>query len=259
MRTIDIQTASGTARTRLFTPREGKGPWPVLMLCTDAGGQRPAFDTLGQAMADQGLLVAVPDLFFRTGSPLLLLPEAERTFAGFIARFRGEPEFKDRVGAITRTAISEDAVRALFAPVIDALTALPDAAPGPMAVSGYCMGGTVSLRVASLFPERVKAAASFHGGNLVTPEPTSPHLAVPRISAEVLVAAAVDDASFPEDMERTLRATFQSSGTRVTLERWAGAHHGFAVPDTFAFTPEHGARHLRALGDLCRRVLAARV
>lgn len=255
MRTIDVVTAGGTSRTQLFTPPAGRGPWPVLIVCTDAGGQRAAFEQLAQGLAAEGFLVAVPDLFFRTGSPLALLPEPERTFTAFITHFRGTPGFREQVAAITRTATSPEAVSQLFSPLLDALAAQPDAKPGKVAVTGYCMGATVVLRAASSFADRVAAGATFHGGNLVTPEPTSPHLGVPRITAELRLAAAVEDASFPDEMETTLRQAFQSAGTRYHLERWPGAHHGFAVPDTLAFKPEFGARHHAELTDFCRRAL----
>lgn len=39
--TVDLETAAGTDHTQLVTP-DGAGPWPAIILCTDAGGQRPA-------------------------------------------------------------------------------------------------------------------------------------------------------------------------------------------------------------------------
>jgi hypothetical protein len=39
-----------------------------------------------------------------------------------------------------------------------------------------CMGGPIAFRTAAAVPDRVGAAASFHGGGLVTDMPNSPHL-----------------------------------------------------------------------------------
>ena len=46
--------------------------------------------------------------------------------------------------------------------------------------TGYCMGGPIVMRTAAAVPDRVGAGASFHGGGLVTKNPDSPHLLVPR-------------------------------------------------------------------------------
>lgn len=52
----------------------------------------------------------------------------------------------------------------------------PLVADGPVAVTGYCMGARLSLLTAGAHPERVAAAAGFHGGRLATEAPDSPHL-----------------------------------------------------------------------------------
>ena len=43
--------------------------------------------------------------------------------------------------------------------------------------TGYCMGGPITMRTAAAVADRVGAAASFHGGGLVTDEPGQPALA----------------------------------------------------------------------------------
>ena len=52
--------------------------------------------------------------------------------------------------------------------------------PGPVGTLGYCMGGGYALLAAGTFPDRVAAAASFHGGSLATDRPDSPHLLADR-------------------------------------------------------------------------------
>ncbi len=48
------------------------------------------------------------------------------------------------------------------------------------------MGGNCSLTAAGAFPDRFAAAASFHGGNLATDQPDSPHLFVKNITRACL-------------------------------------------------------------------------
>ena len=47
--------------------------------------------------------------------------------------------------------------------------------PGKVGVVGYCFTGQMALRMAAAAPDKVAAAASFHGGFLVTDKPDSPH------------------------------------------------------------------------------------
>ena len=44
------------------------------------------------------------------------------------------------------------------------------------------MGGPLIVRTAGAVPERVGAAASFHGGGMVTDKEDSPHLLIPYLT-----------------------------------------------------------------------------
>ena len=115
--------------------------------------------------------------------------------------------------------------------------------------TGYCMGGGHSLTAAARYPQRIAAAASFHGGRLVTDAPDSPHKVVDRIAGRVYVAGAEDDDSFtPEDAEALDRA-LAAAGVDHVVETYP-ARHGFAVPDNPTFDPAAAERHWAALGDL---------
>ena len=70
--------------------------------------------------------------------------------------------------------------------------------------------------------------ASFHGGGLVTDQPSSPHRLVSRTNAAYLVAAARnDDASQPTAKE-VLKATFAQAGKKAVVEVYP-ANHGWCV------------------------------
>jgi len=58
---------------------------------------------------------------------------------------------------------------------------------------GYCMGGPLIMRTAAAIPDRVGAAASFHGGGLVTANPNSPHLLIPKMKARMYFGVAAND------------------------------------------------------------------
>src|SRR6202012_6002341 len=79
-----------------------------------------------------------------------------------------------------------------------------DVAGTKVGTTGYCMGGGISLTAAGTYPDRIAAAASFHGGNLATDSEFSPHHLASRIAARVYVAGAVDDDSYPPEMAARL-------------------------------------------------------
>ena len=62
-----------------------------------------------------------------------------------------------------------------------------------MGVQGYFMGGPLTFSTAATRADRIGAAATFHGGGLVTDKPDSPHLLVPQMKAEVLCCVADND------------------------------------------------------------------
>ena len=60
------------------------------------------------------------------------------------------------------------------------------------------------MRAAAVRAGKVGAAASFHGGGLYTDAPTSPHLVLPRIRAELYFGHAINDQSMPEEAIKNL-------------------------------------------------------
>ncbi len=111
------------------------------------------------------------------------------------------------------------------------------------------MGGRISLLVAGHLPERVAAAASFHGGGLVTDTADSPHLLADRMTATVYVGGAENDASFTADHAEQLDKALTPAGVRHTIE-WYQAAHGFAVPDNAPYDAATAERHWEAMTEV---------
>ena len=57
--------------------------------------------------------------------------------------------------------------------------------PADEGVVGFCFAGKFALLVAAARPDRVAAAASFHGGGLFTDTVDSPTLVLPRVKARL--------------------------------------------------------------------------
>ena len=130
----------------------------------------------------------------------------------------------------------------------DYLSARPEVSGTTFGITGYCMGGRAALTVAGLVPDRVAAAASFHGGGLVTDGSDSPHLRADQIQAVVYVGGAQNDASFTDDHAEQLEKALTAAGVEHKIETYAAAH-GYAVPDNRPMTPMPPSGTGRDAGD----------
>lgn len=139
----------------------------------------------------------------------------------------------------------------------DALAGQGGADPRRLATTGYCLGGALSLRAAAQLPDQVRAAASFHGGNLAPDGEAGPHRGAARIQAEVYTAHADQDPSMPREQIDRFERTLDEAGVTYTSEVYAGAHHGFTMSDMPVYDAAAEQRHWDALlGLLDRTVLA---
>jgi carboxymethylenebutenolidase len=84
------------------------------------------------------------------------------------------------------------------------------------------------MRTAAAVPGRVGAAASFHGGGVVTDAANSPHLLAPKINARMYFGIATNDDMRQPDQKDKLRAAF---GAKAEVEVYSKSQHGWCVPD----------------------------
>ena len=233
---VSIPTPDGPARAYTFHP-QGEGPWPAVIFFMDAPAIRPALFEMCERLAGNGYFVLLPDMFWRAGpyEPINLREafrdEAARreTFAKFMSSTDPERSTRD-TGAF-----------------LDWLAKQPQVKGTKVGVTGYCMGGALALRAAGNFPDRVVAAAGFHGGRLATDAPDSPHLLAPKIKAKVYIGGADDDAGFPPEQADRLREALTAAGVENTVEIYAGARHGYAPPDMPVYDQAASERHWREM------------
>ncbi|HWU25171.1 MAG TPA: alpha/beta fold hydrolase, partial [Rhizomicrobium sp.] len=155
-RDVTISTADGDARAFAFTPNAGKGPWPAVIFFMDGLAIRPALFEMGERLAQSGYFVLLPDVFWRVFP--YDTPNIEKFLAGDASQ---TALFQKLIGSTDPRRQMSDTKACL-----DWLSQQPDAAAKKIGVMGYCMGGAIALRAAATYPDRVVAAASFHGGNL---------------------------------------------------------------------------------------------
>ncbi|HEX4430463.1 MAG TPA: dienelactone hydrolase family protein [Frankiaceae bacterium] len=239
---VVITTDDGECDASLHIP-EGAGPWPGVIMYPDAASLRDIFRGMGEHLAGMGYVTLVPNIYYRAGE-----------FPPFnISTLFSEPGERERLGKMM-ASLSRDAVGRDAKAFIAFLTAREEVTGSAVGTTGYCMGGGLSLLAAGLHPDGVAAAASFHGGNLASDEnPDSPWRLASAMKAEIYVAAAENDPSFPADQYQRLEQAFSEAGLRHTMETYP-AGHGFAVPDNPTYDPAAEQRHWDALADLYSRL-----
>jgi len=238
---VNVKTADGVADAALFHP-PGKGTWPAVLIWTDIMGLRPVFRDMGRRLAAQGYVVLVPNPFYRVKHAPIV---------------EGNIDFNNPAD---RAKVMDPANRkGMDAPGIDrdsvAYIAFLDAQPQTnrkkkAGVQGYCMGGPLTYRTAATVHDRIGAAATFHGGGLVSKDhadPLSPHNLIPQMKATVYSAVADNDDKAQPDAKDVLKASFAAAKVPARVEVYEGCAHGWCVKGSAVYN-EAGAE--RAWGEL---------
>lgn len=253
MPTIAIDTPSGTMTTELILPDSSR-PLAFVILFFDAAGTRPSIASIGEHIAKLGYVVAIPDLFFRSGSPFDILgSHSRRDMQAFLGVLTNPEKRQVLFSKYYHPALAYDHLREVAAAVLNTFERRSDWNE-QVFTTGYCMGGNASLRVATLLGARITGAASFHGGFLVTDNPDSPHLRVKDIRAKVYVAGATEDETFSDAAKATLIDALKTAQVDAEVETYA-ARHGFAVEDHPWYDPAARQRHDAALAAFFQRCL----
>ena len=241
---VEIKTPDGTADAYFVHPAEGVHPG--VLMWPDIFGLRPAFRHMGRRLAEAGYAVLVVNPFYRTKHA----PTAPEN-----------PDFNDKptrdalmalMGGLTPATTVTDAKA--FVGWLDSQASVDR--KRKMGTMGYCMSGPFTLRGAAALPERIGAGASFHGGGLVTDKPDSPHLLIPKVKAQFLVAIASNDDQRQPEQKTVLREAFEKAKVPAEVEVYAGALHGWCPPDSRVYNDEQAEKAWSRLLALFKTTLS---
>ncbi|AZQ32285.1 dienelactone hydrolase family protein [Streptomyces cyaneochromogenes] len=238
-KSVRIPTADGHADAFAAFP-DGGGRHPGVLMYADGFGIRPVLREMARELAGHGYYVLVPNFFYRHGpAPVIELPE----HIGEEVRPAVFAQLMPLIEAHTseRVLIDADAY-------LRFLTSRPEVGAGPVAVTGYCIGGLLAMRTAVAHPGQVAALAAFHG-----PVGADGPDSLAQITAQVHFGHAASDLT-PEALGELNRA-LDSAGVDYSSEIYPGTVHGFTMSDTDAFNPAALQRHWDSLLPLLDRTL----
>ena len=220
---VEVTTPGGIADC--FYVHPASGSHAAVLVWPDIFGLRPAFEAMGTRLAQSGYSVLVVNPFYR-------LQKAPTSPEG--ADF-SDPDTRNmlmsQMGSLTPEIQFQDAEA--FVTWLDAQDEV-DTSRG-IGTTGYCMGGSIVMRTAAAMPHRIKAGATFHGGNgMASDAPDSAHLLIPRTTARMLHAlAANDDAQAPQ-VKNVLAQAYRDAGIEAEIEVY-NAQHGWCSLDSAVY------------------------
>jgi len=217
---IDVTTPDGVADCYFVHP--SSSAHPGVLIWPDAFGLRPAKRQMARRLAASGYSVLVVNQYYRTQRAPIVettnFAEARGTLMPLMRSLNVDTQTRDAMAFVsfldTQPAVDQNR---------------------KMGTMGYCMGGPFTMRTAAAVPDRIGAAASFHGGGLVTDGADSPHLLVPQMKASYLFAIAANDDENQPEAKDVLREAFAKAGLPAEIEVYEGAMHGWCPPDSTVY------------------------
>ncbi len=238
---IDVTTPDGVADCFFVHP--SSGAHPGVLIWPDAFGLRPAKMQMARRLAESGYSVLVVNQYYRSQRAPIVdstnFGEVRATLMPLMGSLNADTQTRDAMAFIS--FLDEQ-------PSVDSNR--------KMGTMGYCMGGPFTMRTAAAVPDRIGAAASFHGGGLVTDGADSPHLLVPDMKAHYLFAIAANDDENQPEAKDVLRDAFAQAGLPAEIEVYAGAMHGWCPPDSTVYDEAQAERAWSRLLALFENALA---
>ena len=237
---VIVKTSDGEADAALFYP--AKRRHPAVVIWTDVFGLRPVFRDMGRRLAAQGYSVLVPNPYYRTmratTEPDYSVPDVRKKYFPMMATLTYETTMKDGPAFIAF------------------LDSQPQTDTRKKAgVQGYCMGGPLTFRTASAVPDRVGGAATFHGAALVTDQPTSPYLLIPKTTAQFYCGVAANDDKSQPDAKDKMKTAFAAVDRPAVVEVYDGCNHGWCVKGSAVYNEAGAEKAWSELSALYKRTL----
>ncbi|MCA9114413.1 MAG: dienelactone hydrolase family protein [Planctomycetaceae bacterium] len=236
---VTIKTPDGECDAYFVTPKTGAHP--AVLIWPDIFGLRPAFRQMASRLAESGYSVLVVNPFYRI-QKAPTAPEGANTPI---------PDVRPLAASLSAETNTTDAKA--FVNWLDHQKQVDT--KKKIGTTGYCMGGPLVLRTAAAEADRIGAAATFHGGGLVTDKPDSPHKLIPKMDAQFLIAVAENDDKRDPEAKDVLKKAFAEEDLKAEIEVYPAAH-GWCPPDTRVYNEEQSEKAWKRMLVLFEKALS---
>lgn len=221
---VTFASNGSTAPGYLAKP-EGAGPFPGVIVIQEWWGLEEHIKDIARRFAAEGFVALAPDLYH--------------------GRIATEP---DEARKLVMAMQMDVALRDIQGG-IDYLKGLPAVSPKKIGVTGFCMGGSLTLRAAARSAD-VGAAAPFYAGGIQNLTPDA-H----KIQAPVFAAFGETDDGIPLDKVEEFRQELARQGKDAEVKVYPGAPHSFFNDTRPSYRPEASADAWQHVLALFRRAL----
>lgn len=242
----DVLVDTPDGKADCYFVRPAKGAHAAVIVWPDIMGIRTSYRLMGKRLAQAGYSTLVVNPYYRTAKGNVI--EAGESF--------GMPEVRERLMPLAKSLSPQTCVSdgQAFVSYLDAQPSVDT--KRKIGVTGYCMTGSYTIRLAAAMPERIGAGGSFHGGGLATDRADSPHLLIPKTQAGFLIAIAENDDEKDPNAKVLLREAFDNADATAEIEVYKGTLHGWCPPDSPIYNEAQAERAWARLMDLFKRELA---
>lgn len=230
---IDIPMKQGVCDAYVSYPQL-KENVPALILYMDAVGLRRRIFDMADRFAAEGFFVVAPNTYYRTKRAPII------DYDTYLAPDMIAELFK-QVMPIAKS-LTTDMGKQDAGDLVRFLQNQPQVDPEKIGCVGYCMGGGHALRTAGNYSQ-IKAAASFHAGNLAWESESSPHHWFSTIKGRVYIGHADNDKSMPPEQQIKVDEELKASGIRHKAELYNACLHGWTMQDLPAYNSEGETKH----------------
>jgi len=242
---VEISTPDGVADGYFVRPSAGKHPGVIMW--PDLKGLRPAYKAMGKRLAEAGYAVLVVNAYYRDAKAPVVPVGASFGDPDTMAFLRG------MAAKLTQDATISDANA--YVSFLDEQESVDR--KRKIGTLGYCMGGGMTIETAAAVPNRIGAAASFHGGWLgVYDGPDSTHLLIPKTRAHVLHAIAENDDERSPETKNILAAAYKAADLPAEIEVYKDTLHGWCTLDFSGYNKKQAEKAWGRLLHLFETALA---
>lgn len=221
---IDLNVSEGTMAVVIFRDNDS-APRPAIVLVHDANGLLPATLDIARGLAENGFVVAAPDVYHRVGrmqtsDPALPIPDKMwlregMTNEGHLLDMNALAAHLQRQGHVS---------------------------DGLVGVTGFCLGGRIAFLAASR-GEGFGPSVLFYPTRLCEPDPafaqtTPPITFAGGVTSPMLTFFPELDSQNPPENIKAINAALAASPAESVVV--PNAAHGFAQPGTPEYHREEG-------------------
>jgi carboxymethylenebutenolidase len=237
-----IDTREGPMRAIVVRP-PGQGPFPAVMTYPHIGGLTNTMRLMAARVAEGGYVSVVIDLYHRLGT-IVIDPESTQENVVAISRIAA--------ASVTDAGAMQDTAAAF-----DWFDAQPFIRGPSVGTIGYGRGGSLAVRAAAEFPDRVHAAASVLGFGFTKDGVPECRSRLARIRGGLYCAFAEHDDIISHTVQDELSSSLDGLTLDAQLVVHPGARHPYVFPDRAVHDAAAAARDWEAIFAMYARHLGS--